>query len=114
MVEQQKKLQLVQLHHFSDASEISYGAVTYSRIVDVNDNVHCAFLIGKGRLAPIKAISIPRLELFAAVLSVKFDMMLREELDIPIHESIFWSDSTTLLGYIMNTTTQPKPRLWNR
>ena len=99
-------LQLIQLHHFADASEMSYGAVSYSRVVDVNNNVHCAFLFGKGRLAPIKTISIPRLELSAAALSVKFDDMLREELDMPVHESIFWTDSTTVIGYIKNTTSR--------
>jgi len=99
-------VKLFQLHHFADASEKSYAAVTYSRIVDVHDNIHCSFLMGKSRLAPIKAISIPRLELSAAALSVKLDKMLKEELQVPIHESVFWTDSTTVLGYIKNTTTR--------
>ena len=99
-------LQLVQLHHFADASEASYGAVTYSRLVNVKDDIHCSFLMGKCRLAPIKTTSVPRLELSAAVLSVKFDKILRDELDIPIHESVFWTDSTAVLGYIRNTSYQ--------
>ena len=33
----------VQLHHFSDASEIGFGAVSYLRIVDEKGAPHCSF-----------------------------------------------------------------------
>ena len=47
-----------QLHHFTDASETSYGAVSYVCIATC-DNVVCAFLFGKGKVAPLKGVSIP-------------------------------------------------------
>ena len=59
-----------QLHHFSDASEAAHGSVTYFRLVSHEDRVHCSFFFGKSRVAPLKAISVPRLELSAASVSV--------------------------------------------
>ena len=47
-------------------------------------------------------MTVPRLELSAAVLAVQLDRTVREELDIPISESTFWSDSTCVLQYIKN------------
>ena len=47
-------------------------------------------------------MTIPRLELSAAVLAVKLDRSLREELEMKIDESVFWSDSTAVLQYIKN------------
>ena len=55
-----------QLHHFSDASEEGYGTVTYIRMVNQEDHIHVAFLLGKARVTPLKSVTIPRLELSAA------------------------------------------------
>ena len=74
----------VQLHHFSHASQLAYGVCSYLRLVNENGFVHCSFLIGKSRLAPLKTVSIPRLELTAAVLAVKLDSMVRNELKVEI------------------------------
>ena len=43
------------------------GVITYLRLVNERGEVHCCFLIGKSRLAPLKATTIPQLELSAAV-----------------------------------------------
>ena len=59
------------LHHFSDASEEGYGQSTYLRLVNVSGKIHCCLLMGKSRVTPKKYVTIPRLELVAAVLSVK-------------------------------------------
>lgn len=66
----------VQLHHFSDASEYGYGAASYLRIVDNNGAIHCSFVLGKSRVTPLKAVSIPRLELTAAVVAVKSNCLI--------------------------------------
>ena len=92
----------IQLHHFADASQHAYGAVTYFRVTNTNGEVHCSFLIGKSRLSPLKQLTIPRLELSAAVVATRLDKMLRKEIGIPIDQSIFWTDSTCVLGYVTN------------
>lgn len=59
-------------------------------------------LLGKARVTPLKAVTIPRLELTAAVLATKVDAMLKEELNIQLIDSVFWSDSTAILKYVNN------------
>ena len=90
-----------QLHHFSDASEIGFGSISYLRLVDINGRVHCAILQGKSRLAPLKKFTIPRLELSAATVSVWSDKAIKRELELPLTEpSVFWTDSTPVLRYV--------------
>ena len=57
------------LHNISDASGEGYGAVTYLRVINEAKNVHCAFLMGTLRQTPQKSVTIPRLELSAAVVA---------------------------------------------
>ena len=83
-----------QLHHFSDASETAYGVVSFLRVDQGRDSIHCGLVIAKSRLAPIKAMTIPRLELAAAALAVKMDGVLQRELDLKLEKSVFWTDST--------------------
>ena len=85
------KLLQYELHHFSDASEIAYGMVTYMRVVDREGTAHCSLLMAQSRLMPKKTVTIPRLELMAAALSVKVDRMMRRELDLPLARSVFWT-----------------------
>lgn len=92
----------IQIHHFSDASELAYGTVSYLRLTSDDGRVCCSFLLSKSRLAPLKALSIPRLELNAATLAVKLDRMFRKELELPITSSVFWTDSMSILRYISN------------
>ncbi|KAL9986299.1 hypothetical protein ACROYT_G000428 [Oculina patagonica] len=91
-----------QLHSFADASQEGYGAVTYLRVVNEDGDAHCAFLMGKSRQTPQKSITIPRLELSAAVVATNLNKMMRCELDIAIDDEFFWTDSTCVLSYIAN------------
>ncbi|KAL7840982.1 hypothetical protein SRHO_G00246730 [Serrasalmus rhombeus] len=102
-----------QLHHFSDASENGYGTVTYLRLQNQN-NIHVSFLLGKSRVAPLNQITIPRLELTAAVLAVRIDKMLRTELQLPLDNSCFWTDSTSVLKYIKNEEKRFRTFVANR
>lgn len=62
--------QNVQLHVFCDASEIAYGAVAYFRTV-TRGCINVSFVMSKTRLAPIKGLTVPRLELQAAVMAYR-------------------------------------------
>ena len=59
-----------QLHHFADASENGYGTASYLRMQNMDERVHVAFLFGKARVAPMKPVTIPRLELTTAIVAV--------------------------------------------
>nr|XP_055065256.1 uncharacterized protein LOC129447515 [Misgurnus anguillicaudatus] len=91
-----------QLHHFSDASQCGYGTVSYLRLEDEYKNVKLSFMLGKSRVAPLKQITIPIMELTAAVLAVRIDKMLKKELQLDLDKSMFWTDSQTVLKYIAN------------
>ncbi len=91
-----------QLHNFSDASEQGYGTVTYLRIQNSNCDIHVSFIMSKTRVNPLKAITVLRLELTAAVLAVRVNLMLKKELRLQVQESVFWTDSTSVLKYVMN------------
>ena len=95
-------LKFADLLNFADASQIAYGAVSYLRMVDIEDRIHCTFLIWKSRLAHLKPMTVPRLEPSTTVLAVQLDKSVREELDVPITQSTYWSDSTCLLQYSRN------------
>lgn len=58
----------VQLHGFSDASEVAYGGVVYLRLQDSRGRVHVSLVTSKTKVAPIKRQTIPRLELCGALL----------------------------------------------
>lgn len=92
---------VAQLHHFADASQIAYGVASYLRICERN-RVWTTLVMAKSRLAPLKEMTIPRLELSAATLATRQDELLRRELDIELSPSQFWTDSTIVLQYIRN------------
>ncbi|XP_055542609.1 uncharacterized protein LOC129728216 [Wyeomyia smithii] len=61
----------IQIHIFSDASQLAYGACTYIRSTNASGRVKVALLTAKSRVAPLKRKSIPRLELCRALLAAK-------------------------------------------
>ncbi|GBN57431.1 hypothetical protein AVEN_10590-1 [Araneus ventricosus] len=60
----------IQLHSFSDASKKSYGTVVYFRVVRPDGTITTSFVTSKSRVAPLKTLSLPRLELMGALLSI--------------------------------------------
>ena len=103
-----------QLHNFSDASDEGYGAVTYLSLVNEARNVHCAFLMGRSRQTPQKLVTIPRLELSAAVVATISNRMMQHELDVAVNEELFWTDSMCVLSYITNKEKRLQTFIANR
>jgi hypothetical protein len=92
----------LQLHHFSDASELGYGAVSYLRSEDATGKVDCALVMSKNRLAPLKTMTIPRLELSAAVVAAQLDQTIKRCFEAELQDSVFWTDSMIVLHYLKN------------
>ena len=55
--------------------------------------------MSKARVIPLKRITIPRLELSAATVSVRVDKMIKRKLKLAVDRSFFWTDSTSVLKY---------------
>ena len=103
-----------ELHLFSDASEIGYGVAVYLRFQLTDKSKHCSLVFAKSRVAPMKTISIPRLELTAATLSAKVAGMLRRSIGGGLKRTFFWTDSMTVLYYILNRTSRYSTFVANR
>lgn len=89
----------VQLHIFCDASEKAFTAVGFIR-VKVNEVVNVNIVAAKTRVSPLKVLSIPRLELQAAVMGARLSSMIKQELEFEFQSVTFWTDSTTVLKWI--------------
>ena len=87
----------VELRIFCDASEKSYGAVAYIRVEDSKGKVQVAFVMARSCVAPKKQLSIPRLELCAALSGAQLAKILLTELTLPVSKPTLWTDSTTVL-----------------
>ena len=86
------QIKTVELHHFSDASLSGYGQCSFPRLISESDQIHGSLVMGKARVTPLKPVTIPRLELTAAVVSVKISQWLGEELDYQDVSEFFWTE----------------------
>ena len=82
---------------FCDASQDAYGACAYPRREFKDNVVKYRLVAGKGRVAPLKAQSICRLELMAALTGVRLAETVAAGLMTKIEKITFWRDSTTVL-----------------
>ncbi|XP_043205783.1 uncharacterized protein LOC122372549 [Amphibalanus amphitrite] len=107
-----------ELHIFVDASESAYSAVAYVRKEVMTGpsevEVYIGFLMGKCRLAPLRFVTIPRLELAGGVLGCQLRQFLVRELDTKFDRIRMWSDSMVVLSCICNRKTRFKTYVANR
>ena len=87
----------LQLHFFSDASNVARGAVCYARIIGQDSKIICRLIMAKCHVTGSGQHTIPRLELEAALNAVKLSNTIKRELEIPDAPCLFWTDSTIVL-----------------
>ena len=93
-----------QLHVFCDASDMAFGAVAYLRVKTVRGKVTCSFVMCRTRVAPLRKLSIVRLELQAALLAVRLADTVSQELSPQAHRTFFWTDSMVVLQYLASSS----------
>ncbi|XP_028168577.1 uncharacterized protein LOC114358739 isoform X3 [Ostrinia furnacalis] len=103
-----------EIHVFSDASERAYGACVYIRSISQTGSITVRLLLSRNRVAPIKSVTIPRLELCAALLGSRLCTTVLESLTMPIQQCFFWCDSMIVLGWLNTPSNQLKPFVRNR
>lgn len=87
---------------FSDASVKAIAAVDYLKVDDEDGHTEISFVLGKAKLAPLAELTIPRLELCAAVLATEIADQVKQELGQALGKITFFTASKVVLGYINN------------
>lgn len=107
-------LQHKELHIFTDASQTAYGACAYVRTYDDNSEVTVKLLCAKSKLAPLKSLTIPRLELCGALVGAKLYNKIIESLRLKFTNVHFWTDSTIVIGWLSMSPHLLKTFVQNR
>lgn len=99
---------------FADSSGSAYGAVVYARTEYPNGSVMCRLITSKSRVAPLKPMTIPRLELAAAELLSRLIVELKESMEFPDMKYILFTDSSPTLYWIRKDPAKLKVYVSNR
>ena len=100
-------------HVFCDASERAYGAVLYVRST-AREGIVIRLACSKNRLAPVKKITLPRLELLAALIGARLLQYFCRETGLDIRDATLWTDATVVLSWIRSNPNQWKIFICNR
>ena len=103
-----------ELHSFSDTSQRAYGCCIYIRVVNKIGRIHTILVCNKARVNPKRAVTIPRLELQAVVLSVKMESSVRTALSFGVLPTYFWTDSEIVFAYIKSKSRRLNTFVSNR
>ncbi|GBM66213.1 hypothetical protein AVEN_27902-1, partial [Araneus ventricosus] len=88
-----------ELHVFVDASRVAYSACVFVRTV-LEAETSVSLIRAKTRVAPLKPLTIPRLELMACCIGARLVNSIRDALNLPNIKVTFWSDSEVALWWI--------------
>jgi len=109
-----RDIQKLELHAFGDASEVAYGACIYL-VVETQVGLRSSSLvISKTRVAPLKKVTLPRLELMGAVLAVNLLEIVRKTLGLEKECCTCYTDSMVVLGWVKENPVKWKPFVANR
>ncbi|GFU72582.1 uncharacterized protein TNCV_3746201 [Trichonephila clavipes] len=91
--------EVIEIHGFADASERCYGAAVYCKSKNLKSETLVRLITCKSS-SSIKSLTIPRLELCAAVLLAKLVKRVVAALQLETAELYFWSDSIIVLAWL--------------
>lgn len=97
---------LIQLHGYCDASIHAYAAAVYIRTSHADGTIDVKLVCAKTKVAPLKTISLPRLELSGALLLSQLLQNVSKSMQFENYESFYWTDSTIVLAWINGNPAQ--------
>ncbi len=106
--------QSCQLIGFTDASDKAYCAVVYMRSVLPDKEVVCTIVASQSRIAPIKTVSVPWLEVQATTLLASLMDRIAQNLIIDSSNIYRFTDSTVVLCWLSKPPNNWKPYVTNR
>ncbi|XP_046145779.1 uncharacterized protein LOC123989147 [Osmia bicornis bicornis] len=95
----------IQFHGFCDASKAGYGACVYVRSCNQKGHTLVRLSCAKSRVAPLKEMTMPRLELCGALTLARLYREMRSTIEFPINRVVFWTDSTIVLQWLKKSPT---------
>lgn len=104
----------IEFHGFSDASQSAMSAVLYMRLSVPNSPASISLICSKTKVSPIKRLTIPRLELSAALLLARLTKHVLSTLQLSHAPTFLWTDSTTTLAWVTSEPTKWKEFVKNR
>ena len=104
----------IDLHVFCDASQSAMAAVLYARVVRSTGKAHISLICSKTKVAPLKRMTIPRLELSAAAMLTKLVSYVQRVLNVPTHGVHLWRDSSIVLTWLNHHPSRWKGFVQNR
>ena len=104
----------VELHGFCDASERAYAGVVYLGMINSTGDVHLSIVASKTKVAPIKRLTIPRLELCSARLLTQLLHHIQHVFNLPLNCVYTWTDSTIILSWLVGNSRRFKAFVGNR
>lgn len=105
----------IQIHGFGDASSLGYGACVYVRSVNEMGQIRIKLLGSRSRVAPLKTLTIPRLELLAASLLAELLVIVRKSIPEEVrYKTFLWSDSKVVLAWIRTSSRTLKTFVSNK
>lgn len=102
------------LHVFSDASEKAYGAAAYLQGQTTGGEPMTRLVMSKSRVAPIKKLTLPRLELMGALIAARMGNNLLQALNMQPNQIRMWTDSMIVIHWISSSPHRWKQFVANR
>ena len=104
----------IQLHGFCDSSKKAYEACLYLRSVNQQGEVTTKLLCSKSRVAPVKKVTLPRLELCGSLLLAQLIQKTIPALNLKIYRILLWTDSMIVFSWLTSSASKWKTFVANR
>ncbi|XP_053687000.1 uncharacterized protein LOC128736541 [Sabethes cyaneus] len=109
-----KTYEQAELHVFVDASLLAYACALYLRTTCSDGTFQCSLIAAKAKVAPLKPITIPKLELQGCILGARMAKFVQANHTISISRRILWTDSSVALSWIRADPRNYRPFVANR